>query len=129
MKPPKQVIGQGQKRQEDDHTYEDDDNEAMNIEETSSASDILRIQEPAVMKLKGRSSGALNKVRAELRSVSLPRSDVDEPLKSLHGESRLTSSTPKRRYPTVNHHRLHRANAIDEKVVSEVNEEVLGGQL
>jgi len=53
VKPPKQVIGQGQKGQKDDHTREGDDNEVMDIEETSSASDILRIQEPAVMKLKG----------------------------------------------------------------------------
>ncbi len=62
VKPPKQVIGQGQEGQEDDHAHEGDDNEAMDIEETSSASDILRNQEPAVMKLKGRPPGALNKV-------------------------------------------------------------------
>jgi len=97
VKPPKQVIGQGQKRQEDDHTYEDDDNEAMNIEETSSASDILRIQEPAVMKLKGRSSGALNKVRAgasQRRRRAFEKSTRREPSDFEYAQTQIPDSQP-----------------------------------
>lgn len=66
VKPPRQAIGQPEK-QEEDHTNGGDDNEAMDVERTPSPSsnvDILRVQEPAVVKAKGRPPGALNRVWA-----------------------------------------------------------------
>ncbi len=69
----------------------------MNIEETSSASDILRIQEPAVMKLKGRSSGALNKVRAgasQRRRRAFEKSTRREPSDFEYAQTQIPDSQP-----------------------------------